>query len=81
MPKRKLNTNVERDQQNKKRKKDEENVSTEVSNKKVWFGFECPHCPKNLEQDDDSVRKIKYLQRLVLCPEVTYNKTNKGLSL
>ena len=70
--------NASKSERNKKRVKENDD---EVVSSKVWFGFPCSHCPKTFPEDNDTVRRKKHLQRLVLCSESTYNKKNKGLSL
>ena len=93
MVKRKLSASREEREENpRKKKKSNEKTFSEEESAKVWYGFECSHCPKDDIEDDNRVqdnednfnatgRSTKFLQRLVLCAEKTYQNKNKGLSL
>ena len=51
------------------------------SDKVIFWGFECPHCLQKYENDSVQEEEDKYLQRLILCQNKTYESTNKGHSL
>ena len=51
--------------------------------KLVFYGFECTAegCPQDAEGDTEVERHDKFLQRVCVCKESTYNKSAKGHSL
>ena len=43
-----------------------------------YYGFFCTKCPHDLVTDSEEVKREKYLKRLMLYPEVKYEKKGKN---